>query len=163
MRETGKPLLGGYSMKWRNLAILEDNVMDHDWAFLCRFDIRDENEKLYLRRYRLFQTPWFGMYIHKICRPDQGRDPHDHPWNFSALILKNGYCETTIMDGKAGRQWFKFGDWSRHKAEDFHIIENFHFKYGNTWTLFLTGKRRRNWGFLTEEGWVSHQEYTGEK
>lgn len=53
-------------------------------------------QTLYLRRFYVWEKkwcPWFRIFIHKIARSDDDPDPHDHPWNFTSLILKNGYVD----------------------------------------------------------------------
>lgn len=46
----------------------------------------------YMKRL-LLKTPWFTLRFHRILRSDEGRDFHDHPWEFSSLILSGGYVE----------------------------------------------------------------------
>ena len=59
--------------------------------------IYDRNHKKdYLIRYYLFlkdrkKFP-FNVTLHKILKSDVD-DLHDHPWNYSTLILKGGYYE----------------------------------------------------------------------
>ncbi len=53
---------------------------------------------VYLRRFYLFRSKWFGMnfgdvYLHHIVRSDDDPDPHDHPWGFTGLILSGGYMD----------------------------------------------------------------------
>jgi hypothetical protein len=44
-------------------------------------------------------------------------------------------------------------------AEEFHCVEARPDKPGDIWTFFIHGRRRRDWGFLTKDGWVQHEEY----
>lgn len=48
---------------------------------------------LYLRRFFLVRSKLLNVYLHKIARSDDDPDPHDHPWSFVSLILKNGYMD----------------------------------------------------------------------
>lgn len=133
------------------------------WAFLSRFDIRDEaTGELYLRRWRVVQTPWFAVYVHRILRPDKDRDLHDHPWSFVSWVLWGWYREVrAARDGwfsrpRHLRRWLSLA-W--HRAERAHrIIE---VRPGGVWTLVLTGRRRREWGFHTRWGWVDWRRYLG--
>ena len=59
----------------------------------------------YLRRYYILKTRWFRIYLHEILRSDEDRDCHDHPWNFTSIILKGGYWETRELWEESG-----FGD-----------------------------------------------------
>ena len=139
------------------------------WAFMRRFDILDADGGLYLRRWRIVQTPWFAIYLHKIARSDKDRDLHDHPWSFVSLILRGGYDE--VLDGAASwfpttanawakpvrRRWLSL---SFRRATDAHRILRLH--RTPTWTLVLTGPRRRDWGFYIDgKGFVDWRTYLG--
>lgn len=125
------------------------------WAFFKRYDIVDaaNPEKIYLTRWRLLQTPWFGLFIHKINRPDSDRALHDHPWNFVSLILKGGYDEKR----PSGITKRDVGSFAYRRAEDLHAIVRLW--EVPTWTFILIGRNRRNWGFQTEKGWVPHDKF----
>lgn len=144
--------------------------MTGSWAFLSRFDITDpKTGELYLRRWRIVQTPWFAIYLHKIATPDKDRDLHDHPWPFVSLVLRGGYDEllvttNTAMDDylRGGRPPFRVRRWMSlgcRRATDAHRITRLH--RTPTWTLVLTGPRRRSWGFYTEHGFVDWRKYLG--
>jgi hypothetical protein len=85
----------------------------------------DGVETLYLRRFFLRRGKKGsttgdegGIFLHVIHRNDDDRDPHDHPWDFTSVILKGGYvdeqwrwdegdydeegCEARIHDGCGG-------------------------------------------------------------
>lgn len=110
--------------------------------------------QLYLTRYVIFRCKWFGIYVHYFHQSD---DPivHDHPWNFLSIPLTAGYREH-LPDGTV--VYRKPFHPKIRSAEEFHWIERILGK-GDLWTLFLRGRARRNWGFLTKEGWVPHEEY----
>lgn len=148
--------------------------MTKAWAFMSRFDICDpQTGELYLRRWRIVQTPWFAIYLHKIATPDKDRDLHDHPWPFVSMVLRGGYDEVMdtaahyfpMMNHALGRQellrtvrrgWLSI---AFRRATDAHRIVRLH--RTPTWTLVLTGPRRRSWGFYTEQGFVDWKEYLG--
>jgi hypothetical protein len=46
----------------------------------------------YMRRW-IFQTPWGTIHLHHILRSDGDRAFHDHPWNFTSILLSGGYTE----------------------------------------------------------------------
>lgn len=134
---------------------------------------------LYLVRWRIVQTPWFAVYLHDIFEPDEGRDPHDHPWTFWSLVLRGGY-EETIWDRPNSiywdenvvrplypgelyerevtpyrRRWLPF---SLHRMDrgQAHRIDTIR---PGTKTLVFTGRRAGGWGFYTPEGFVRWQDY----
>lgn len=126
------------------------------WAFLVREDIPDQADpaRVYLRRWRLLQTPWFGIYLHAIYAPDADRHMHDHPWSFVSVLLRGGYAE---QRPHRGIQLRRAGSIAFRTAEVFHRIVTL--SRTPTWTLVLTGRRRRAWGFLTPHGWVRAEHY----
>ena len=140
--------------------------MTTKWAFFKRYDIVDGSnpEKVYLTRWRLLQTPWFGIFLHKLNRPDSDRALHDHPWNFVSLILKGGYdekrpcfCGWKSCEFSPITTTRSVGSFAYRKAEDLHaIVKLWRIP---TWTLIIIGRHRRDWGFQTEKGWVSHDKF----
>lgn len=140
------------------------------WAVWASFDIPDKKGGYYLRRLRVMETPWFGVYLHEMQGPDPGRDLHDHPWEFYSIILKGGYTEvvplTQSTESRHGiasvtttRDTWKAGSIHRMRATDQHTIERL---LGvPTFTLVLRGRRKRTWGFHTKNGFVPWNEYEG--
>lgn len=119
------------------------------WAFLDRFEVPDYDhpERNYLTRWRIVQTPWFGLYLHRLDGPDPRATLHDHPWNFTSLVLRGGYVERRLdpstLDVDEGREvrWV-----NRLRTHDAHAIVRL--LRVPTWTLLFVGARRRTWGYL---------------
>lgn len=133
------------------------------WAFMRRFTIY-KNDAIYLDRLRLVQTPWFGVYLHRIEQPDLDRDPHDHPWPFASLVLRGGYREMfhprpRIANHGVEREW---GRWSLHTMgiETAHRIRSVE---PRTVTLVFVGRLVRKWGFWTEQGFAPWKEYLAQQ
>ena len=65
------------------------------WALAHRTDIMDMEDptSVYLTRWRLFECPWFGVYLHAIRINDSDRHIHSHPWGFWSFVLRGGYVE----------------------------------------------------------------------
>lgn len=123
------------------------------WAVFKRLDIPEfENpSQIYLRRWRLLESPWFGVKLHHVLLPDGDRAMHDHPWSFVSLILHGGYSEDII--DKAGRRvrvCRRVGSLHRLRATGLHRITELH---GDCWTLVVNGPRRREWGFVPDASW----------
>lgn len=99
----------------------------------------------------------FNAFLHQFKSSDEPI-VHSHPWNWCSIVLTDGYWEH-YKDGS--KKWRKPFDVCFRKAEDYHWIE---LKYGtNPWTLFLHGKRRREWGFLINDKEVSWKDYLAER
>jgi hypothetical protein len=126
------------------------------WVFRHK-DIVKSGE-LYLRRYYITPRKWpYKVMLHYIRKPDNDRDPHDHPWSFLTLILWGGYLELVFktedqLRGKVPMisRLLRVGFvWRR--AEHIHQI---HSLLKPTWTLVFAGRGRRVWGF-----WNSFAEF----
>lgn len=112
---------------------------------------------------RLYLTRWtvplpFGraVYVHRFHESDVPVF-HDHPWRFVSVVLWGGYREH-----RPGVSWKRrgFGSVAFRRAEDLHFVTLF----GKTaWTLVLRGRKRREWGFMTEGGWKHWRSYLDER
>lgn len=99
-----------------------------------------------------------NVYLHVQVADDQDRALHDHPWDNTSIILAGGYHEHTGSGrGTDAILLRKPGDIIHRQAEDLHrlVLMNDY-----SISLFLTGPRRRDWGFQFPDGWVSHTEVT---
>lgn len=96
----------------------------------------------------------FVIRLHHIRKNDGDRALHDHPANFRTIILKGGYIEETVY---GEFEPIEAGQTDSNKAEAFHRID-FVPKEG-VWTIFIMGKRRNNWGFLSAGHKVGWQKY----
>jgi hypothetical protein len=131
------------------------------WALWARLVIPCENGLVYLARLRIIQTPWFGVYLHDIHEPDADRDPHNHPWSFISIVLRGEYTERLYrFPGRLDDYGFEqtHRRWSIHKMGRRSAHRITHAAPGLK-TLILVGPRRSNWGFFTEDGYKSWQEY----
>jgi hypothetical protein len=111
-------------------------------------------ETAMLKRWRLVQTPLFGVFVHCHYKPDAGGDLHDHPYSFWSWVLRGDYSE--YRQGGLIIVW-RQGSWHYMKAEWPHSIRALSRR--PTWTLVFLWRRRRDWGFHTDNGWIPHKEY----
>lgn len=127
----------------------------------------------YLHRWWL--TPWTGWfikgegwrkqvgrilpnaYLHVVINGDDPRALHDHPFDNLSIILAGSYWE--ILKGGLCKKR-SAGDICFRRAETRHRLEVT--DGGPVLSLFITGPRRREWGFYTENGWVHWKNYTAE-
>lgn len=127
------------------------------WAFMEGFRVPDlkDPSKDYLWRLRILQTPWFGIYLHKLCGPDERASLHNHPWAFISFVLKGGYMEFVPGPFYAKSRYIKrvnvkrFGS-KKNPLSSFHWIAEL--DRTPTWTLVFVGRRRRVWGYLERDG-----------
>ena len=124
----------------------------------------NNKQQLYLRRWFIVKSKWFRpkVYIHKFYYPDLDRDPHDHPWNSWIFMISGRYQELIYKKTMEGtlivRRYFRKGPSIRKMSSTtIHTIARLDSTY--VWTLFITGPKHREWGFLTPNGWVHWRNY----
>ena len=134
-------------------------------------------EDPYLRRWYLIpRNPLINVYLHQFLRSDDDRALHDHPWWFVSLILRGAYTEVTERGSiwraaaEPRRQYwgcrvlaFRRAEW-RHRVQLSMLSPQ---REAPAWTLIITGRRTRSWGFwcpnwvrsqYTRHGWVREGE-----
>lgn len=130
---------------------------DFGWRRSSHFVIGKPGDPM-LHRWRLLQTPWFGIYVHFIYREDLDRVPHDHPWAFWSLVLRGGYYEQLHRRPGSGeyetmRRWR--GQLHRFPLHWAHRIIAV---MPGTVTLCIVGRKRRTWGFYDGPTWVDYRD-----
>ena len=121
-------------------------------------EIKSKEGVVHFRRWRLLSLPWFSIYIHGIYKEDLDEHLHDHPWDIFTLILYGGYYEQTKKKVVL-RKPFNFKYSEAHKP---HKIKELYKPI--TYSLAIVGKKRRTWGYYTENGWwVDHKSYRSQK
>jgi hypothetical protein len=114
----------------------------------------------YLRRWWVLpRNQVVGVYLHHFQSSDDPRACHDHPyWNIS-ILLKGSYLEW-VHDPITGHEM------PHHRGIGSVVIRHPKFAhrieiYSDTdaWSLFLTGPRRRDWGFWCGRRWVPWRDF----
>jgi hypothetical protein len=136
-------------------AIKHPPPVSKDWAFLEWTDIPSKvnTGQVYLRRLRLFNTPWLSLFVHWIFEEDTDRDPHDHPWSFASFIFSGGYLEKVWPDPQMPAVYayhYRLGR-GLHRTSTAIAHQIVSLRPG-TITIVATGPRRRGWGF-----WVPNE------
>lgn len=121
----------------------------------------------YMLRWRLFPVNrWGNLYLHWFRHDDEDRALHDHPWKSMSIML---WGETTEV--WLDRGFFKStgGREQRRKTPLFWpVFREATFAHRliihkRALTLFFTGPRVRDWGFLCPKGWRPWQEFVNMK
>lgn len=137
-------------------------MMERVWRFIARICCRPrvlawivnqamkrpaKHIGLYMHRWWLVPPSWrlpFSIRVHHILRPDLDRDLHDHPWNWRTIILSGWYIEEDVF----GSHHIRYeGETRAAFAETFHRIVEV--PPNGVWTLFIMGRHRNPWGFMT--------------
>lgn len=128
-----------------------------------------QHGKLYLRRWRILSTKWFGIYLHCFHAPDDDRDLHNHPWSWAAsLILAGWYIESVGVPGpskvcrltsryyevrstlrRKEKIWYT-GSFRFFRGSTYHAVSDIKAP-GKVWTLFIHGPMVREWGFFDSD------------
>lgn len=111
----------------------------------------------YLRRWWIIpRNNRFGIYLHHFLLSDDPGACHDHPyWNIS-IVIKGRYREW-CRDPATGHETFKMryaGAVVFRRAETSHRVEILDGE--SAWSIFISGPRRREWGFWCGQRWVDN-------
>ena len=100
----------------------------------------------YLYRWTLLKVGAYSLYVHHFVGDDWSLDLHDHPKRFISIGLKGWYVETTpCPDCAQNHRRVYRAPWIRtFPAEHRHRIQT---PSGSCWTLVITLKSTRGWGF----------------
>ncbi len=132
------------------------------------FIIGDREDPYLLRWHVIPRNKWFNIYLHKFLKSDDDRALHDHPWSFNAsILLKGTYMEHTEKGVKRRRRFLPYIRVGKapHRVE---LERSYDYaQYGSRasevlepcWTLFITGRVVREWGFYCPSGWKHWQAY----
>lgn len=141
-------LLNWFAARRRSFTIPNLDGSPYLWRVLLRGRLTGENKR-----------PPLSLYLHQFHSSDGDRDLHNHPWDWSlSIILWGGYVEEKRQrDGTiiTRRLWPFMINWLGPK--DFHRIREL--KGRETWTLFIAGRKTRDWGFMVNGIFIPHQAY----
>lgn len=123
----------------------------------------------------------FGIVpmLNRFHRHDIDRALHNHPWGWAVSIVLSGSYEETrlcpdaddslavlrgVGDHEAQLEDFTFArtvKWFNVLRDtDYHKVDKLR---GDVWTLFITGPKSQDWGFLVNSVHVPWRKYFGKK
>ena len=117
-----------------------------------------------------------SIRVHHICRADQDRDLHDHPWNARTIILRGWYTEERPWQALTDREIMGADGVGLTNSDRavFHRVPGYTGRLlfgqyhriskvsdGGVWTVFITGKKRGTWGFMVNGKKVPWRTYLG--
>lgn len=123
-------------------------------------ELPTSNGEPYLKRWVL-DLGLFSIRLHHWLCSDDERAPHDHPYWMAILILKGGYYDVEYpldspnyydLTDKHNRKDVVFLDKLTAGSRRFRRPEHIHYVKvlpGGCWSLLLTGRQTRTWGFWT--------------
>lgn len=133
------------------------------WPSLKPFVIGPDDDPYLKRWFIIPRNRWFNIYLHHFHRSDDDRALHDHPWRNLSILLSGSYLEHLQNgDVKLRKPWRPWAFWRlpRRGPTFAHRVELIDGQ--KVWTLFLTGRKVRTWGFLCPRGWIPWTEFVEE-
>lgn len=131
---------------WQSASLLlEGRYREHtsEWAYENAPDPSAEGVESHVRYLNRLFSPGDGRtYVDGSVSRNKGNFPGQHKFDY-------------VQD-------FSAGDFRRLRADHLHLLELFGNNDEPCWTLFVTGRRLRRWGFAVggEEGWRDFAKYT---
>lgn len=133
-------------------------------------EIRSKAGVLHFKRWALWQSKSFNIYIHHILKSDADKHPHEHPWSFVTIPLIGGYVHNVFhpIGGAAHFRTYYFP--CKERAVPFcpiqmdpHMLHKVRL-LKPTWSLVLTGRRVNDkWGYLVNGRIMDNEEYRKRK
>lgn len=124
--------------------------------------VRDGDKEVYLRRWWVIpRNNYFNVYLHHMLRDD---DPilHDHMYVSVSLMVGRGLLmENYCLRPKSGElpvhrsRWVHEGDVVFRSSRMAHQL----IVLRETWTIFVTGPRIKEWGFYCPKGFRHWKQY----
>ena len=108
----------------------------------------------YLYRWHIIpRNKWFNIYLHKFIGSDDDRALHDHPWWSLSLRLKGVGKEAYLKNGDV--VWRDSPRFALRSPTHAHRIA-LNAARTPLWTVFITGRVKREWGFICADGSWHH-------
>ena len=116
--------------------------------------ILNSEGNLYLTRHVLDRDEKDNAIFLNVIHISDDREMHDHPADFRSRIISGSYREYTPGQNPT---IYTPGEWNIKKADQLHRLEILD---GPVVTLMYRGPKYREWGFMTDYGWIHHSEFS---
>lgn len=121
-------------------------------------------QRYLLRWYVIPRNPWLNVYLHKFLHDDEDRALHDHPWWFVSVMLwgsyneyvQGGIDEHPLIARTSPSVAFR----PATHAHRVVLLRDVKQNPIPCWTLVVTGRVVRDWGFLCPQGWRHWKVFT---
>ena len=94
----------------------------------------------------------FSIRLHHWISSDDQRYAHDHPWWFITIVLRGGYTDVT----EHSEEDLPAGSVRIRRALHLHKVRVWP---GGCWSILITGRQRRRWGFQVGKKWKKSNKY----
>lgn len=142
----------------------ERRQLNHRWlrkwlTGTPHFVIGGEDNPYLLRWFVIPRNSFVNCYLHKFLRSDDDRALHDHPWPFLSWVLRGEYIEHTQTKTALRTRW----SLAYRPAATAHRVQLLRNERTGreqpVWTLIVTGRNGRPWGFYCPRGWVHWEKF----
>jgi hypothetical protein len=153
------------SLSSKEIADIQSHMpAERWWGFFKRRVIHTGNEPYLVRWHIIPRNKWFNIYLHHILKSDDERALHDHPWASLSFKLKGPLSEVYSLPLAVGFEGMPSHDrnipwlWPVYRSSTFaHRLVLPPGK--SAWTIFITGRHVRLWGFWCPQGWRYWRDY----
>lgn len=84
---------------------------------------------------------FFSLRLHHFIHSDDPRYKHDHPWWYVTFIIKGAYWDRRFAYDDV---YLKAPAIAFRRSSHAHYVDP---DEGGVWTIVLTGRHKRTWGF----------------
>lgn len=120
-------------------------------------EIKSKSGELHFKRWEILKTPFGSIWLHAIYKADTDKHLHNHPWDFTSVVLKGSYIEQTTLGNKKQHP----GKINIRNGADYHKILEMISPV--VYTLFFASKPKRQWGYRVAGEFVDHETYRERK
>src|ERR1035437_9520510 len=110
-----------------------------------------QEDCIYMRRW-LLNLGFISFRVHHWIASDDPRHFHDHPWWFLTFVIKGAYTDVSPKGDKR----MQAGTVGYRPALHRQTVK---VDSGGCWTIMVTGKKSRNWGFWIGEKFKKANKY----
>lgn len=115
----------------------------------------------FLRRWTLETRRGRSIRLHHFF-PDHLEDvAHDHPWWFITFVFKGGYIDYTCAEGETVKTDYVDAIGFRYRSGDHQHMTRTDRR--GAWTIVITGKLGKRWGFWVDKRFIPHFNYFGKR
>lgn len=136
---------------------IADRIIAHVTRREPDFIIGGADDPYLIRWWVIPRNRYFNVYLHLFKRSDDDRARHTHPWLFNISWLLRGKYREWFGDGANDFADRNAGEIKPRWGAAPHRVE---LTDGDCWTIFITGPRIREWGFLCARGFIHWKIFT---
>ena len=129
-------------------------------------EIKSKLGELHFKRWKLFSLKKYNVYLHAIYKADEDLYLHNHPWDYTSIILYGTFVEKVRSNNlgeivKYRYNHLHFGSVVKRKSNIFHKIVRLESEV--VYSLFITTKNHDTWGYDVDNKFVDSETFRKNK